>query len=276
MPFLFLWTTAVQGITDGSLSDTALSKVDFEQRLGHSVSRDLVFCDETGQPVRLGDFLKKTPVILVLGYYKCPMLCSMVLNGLVQSLGECKASAGSDFQVIAVSIDPSETPSLAREKKRNYLKRYGRGGSEEGWHFLTGRQAEIEKLAKEVGFAYAFDPASKQYAHPAGFVLLTPEGGISRYFFGVSFRPGDVDSAIERASAGRISSRIRELALLCFHYSPIKGKYGPFILTVLKTAGLLTVVTLAGMILFLARSARARSPSTGVVAAGPGSDAPPR
>lgn len=236
-----------------TLSDAALTQLTFDQKLNAQVSTDLAFTDENGTPVQFGDLLHGKPVILVLGYYQCPMLCTFVLNGMVESLEDIKWNMGKEFEVINVSISPEETPTLAAAKKRSYLKRYGRTGAAKGWHFLTGKPPAIETLAREVGFHYAYDPASRQYAHPSGLVVLTPQGKVSGYLFGVTYAPGELFSLLQKASANQVSSPIRKLILLCFHYNPITGKYGLAIMVVLRVMGALTLIGLGGLVFTLRR-----------------------
>jgi protein SCO1/2 len=162
-----------------------------------------------------------------------------------------KAGVGNEFDVLDVSISPSENPALAAEKKREDLRHYGRDGANEGWHYLTGNEAEINKLTSAVGFRYAYDPAIKQYAHPSGFIVLTPDGRVSRYFFGVDFRAQELADAIHLAADNRTGSPVRQLLLLCFHYSPFTGKYSGLILNVVRTIGVASLLALA---LFIIRS----------------------
>ena len=167
-----------------SLTDTQLSKIDFDQKLGSQISLNLWFHDESGKDVTLGDYFGRKPVILVIGYYKCPMLCNATFNGMVEALNDMRWSIGREFEIIHVSIDPTETSQLAAAKKKTYLKRYGRAGASDGWHFLTGDQRSIQLLAEQVGFRYVYDPQIKQYAHPGGLILLTPQGKVTKYFAG--------------------------------------------------------------------------------------------
>jgi protein SCO1/2 len=241
-----------------TLSDESLKRIDFDQKLQQQVSTGLQFRDETGKVVKLGDYLGKRPAILVLGYYGCPMLCTLVLNGLVESLQDVRLNPGKDFEIINVSIDPRETPALAAAKKRAYLKRYRRAGAEQGWHFLTGEEAAIRQLADEAGFRYAYDTTAKQYAHPSGLVILTPEGKVSRYFSGVSYSNKEMNSALVAATANKIGSPIQQFFLLCFHYNPVTGKYGPLIMTMVRVGGVLTVVLLGATIVRLSRREPAR------------------
>lgn len=236
-----------------SLLDDSLRSIQFDQKLDNKVSSDLVFRDESGRQIRLGDYFDSHPVILVLGYYECPMLCSLVLNGLVDCLYDLKPTAGTDFEIVDLSIDPAESPALAAAKKQTYLKRYGRHGAAEGWHFLTGEEQSIRQLADEVGFRYAYDPAIDQYAHPSGFVLLTPDGTVSHYFFGVDFSPDEVAAALREAEANEVGSPVEQLILLCFHYAPLRGKYGNLILTVLRLSGIATLLAMGVVAVVIAR-----------------------
>ena len=230
------------------LTDADLRKITFDQKPGAQISPELQVRDENGKPVKIGDYLGRRPVILVPGYYRCPMLCTLVLNGLVESMQDLRGNVGEEYDVVNFSIDPAETPALAAAKKASYLRSYGRPGAAAGWHFLTGDEATIRKLCDEIGFHYAYDPVAKQYAHPSGFVVLTPQGKIVRYFFGVDFPGKDLDAALVSASDNRTGSPIRELLLLCFHYSPVTGKYGNLILYSVRTCGIATLAILGVLI----------------------------
>ena len=236
------------------LTDSTLRQIQFEQKLNAQVPVDAAFRDETGKAVKISDYLGRKPIILVPGYYGCPMLCTLVSNGLVETLHELKADAGAQFDILAFSISPTETSELAAAKKREYVRHYGRTGTASGWHFLTGDEPAIRRVADAIGFHYAYDPAIKQYAHPSGFVVLTPEGKVSRYFFGVDFRARELSDALRTASANQSGSRISQLFLLCFHYSPVRSKYGNLILYSVRAIG---IATLLGLGLFVGRSLRA-------------------
>ena len=238
------------------LSDVELRKIVFEQKLNSEVALDLPFRDETGKLVRLGDYFGRKPVILVPGYYGCPMLCTLVLDGLIESMQDLKKSVGQQFVVLNFSIDPNEKPDLAAAKKRTYLRRYGRPEAAEEWHFLTGDSSAIQKLTDQIGFRYAYDPATKQYAHPSGFVVMTPQGKVARYFFGVDFSAKDLDSALDAASSNRASSPVQQLLLLCFHYSPITSKYGGYILAFVRVCGVATLLGLGAAIVRAIHQAR--------------------
>ena len=243
------------------LSDDALKKISFDQKPGAQVSPGLEFRDENGKAVKLGDYFGKKPVILVLGYYECPMLCTFVLNGLVESLLALNSEIGNQFEVVDVSINPTETPALAAAKKRTYLRRYGKPGAEAGWHFLTGDEPAIRRLTSEVGFNYAYDPVIKQYAHPSGLIILTPSGKVSHYLSGVIYSPKELNNALTDAAGGKVGSPIRQLFLLCFHYSPITGKYGALIMTIVRVCGVMLVLSLGAYIAGMCRRPLKTDPS---------------
>ena len=184
----------------------ALREVGFDQHLDQQVPLDLAFRDEQGREVRLSDLAQGRPILLGLAYYQCPMLCTLVLNGLTASLRAITLDPGADFEVVIVSFDPREGSQLASEKRRVYLERYGRPGTENGWHFLTGSEDQIRALTSAVGFRYRYDEASKQFAHPSGIVLLTPQGRISRYLFGTDFVPRDLRLGLLESSTGKIGT----------------------------------------------------------------------
>ena len=195
------------------------------QRLNNQVPLDLVFRDETGRQVALREFVRDRPVILVLAYYRCPRLCSEVLNKLTEALRQIDYDAGKQFSVLAVSFDPREQPELAAAKKEAYVHKYGRPGSDGGWHFLTGEEEPISRLADAVGFRFVFDPRQDQFAHASGIMVLTPEGKVSRYFYGLDYPARDLRFALEDASAGKIGSSVSQpLRLLCYAYDPVTGQ----------------------------------------------------
>lgn len=235
------------------LSDDTLAAINFEQKLGTQISLDLTFVDETGAKVHLRDYAGKKPLLLNLGYYECPMLCGLVLNGMVESLQDLRWTVGKQFDVVNISINPDETPALAAAKKRSCLKRYGREEASQGWHFLTGDKIASETIARQVGFHYEYDPISKQYAHPSGFVILTPDGRISKYFLGITYSARELQAAIAAASTRSIGSRIQDFVLLCFHYHPITSKYGAAIMFSVRALAILTMV---GLIFLIVKSNR--------------------
>lgn len=237
-----------------------LKEVGIDQKLNSSIPLDLLFRDETGTPVKLSRYFGRKPVVLSLVYYNCPMLCTQVLNGLDRSLKDVPLDIGKDFEVISVSIDPSEDAKLASAKRDLYTGIYGRPGAAEGWHFLTGDEPQIKQLANAVGFRYAYDAGSKQFAHASGIMVLTPAGKISRYFYGIQYASRDMRLGLVEASEGKIGSPVDQILLFCYHYDPVTGKYGLLISRVLQVAGILTVLVIAVMILLLSRREHYRLP----------------
>jgi protein SCO1/2 len=230
-----------------------LSQIGIDQRLNNQVPLDLPFVDESGRAVRLGDYFGKRPVLLALVYYECPMLCTQVLNGVVSALGTLKFDVGREFDVVAVSINPKEGPGLASQKKAAYLERYGRPHTAAGWHFLTGRDEDIKRLASAVGFRYGYDEEIGQYAHGAGVELLTPKGTISRYFYGIEYSPRDLRFGLIEASEERIGTAVDDVLLLCYHYDPATGKYGATAIGMVRIGA---VATVAAFLTFLFVSLR--------------------
>jgi protein SCO1/2 len=208
------------------------------QHPGVQISPDLVFHDQDNRPFQLGDHFGKQSTILVLGYYRCPMLCDLINDGLIQALHELPLSVGRDFQIIDVSIDPAETAKSAAQKKSEYLRQYGRPGAADAWSFLVGDKRSIAELTDQTGFRYVYDPQTHQYAHPSGVIVLTPKGKISRYVFGVRLNARELHDALAAAKEEKSSSIISQVLLLCYHYNPITGKYGGLILAILRIASL--------------------------------------
>jgi protein SCO1 len=234
-----------------------LQFVGIEQHLNAEVPGNLEFRDELGNPVKLGDYFGHgRPVILNLGYYTCPMLCSELLEGLVGSMKALTLQLGQDFDVVTVSFNPNETVDMAAEKKREIMKRYGRANTANGWHFLTGRADQIKALTDAVGFQYQFDPKTGQYAHATAIVMLTPDRHIAEYFYGVEFSPKDLRLGLVEASQGKIGNLTDAVLLYCYHYDPRSGKYGAVISNVLKIGGLMTVVILGTFIFAMYRADR--------------------
>lgn len=230
-----------------------LHDVSFDQRLDAQVPLDLTFVDEQGRSVQLGDYFGKQPVILQMSYYQCPMLCSLVRQGMVDALKDVTLDAGKDFQVVNVSIDPLETPMMAANVKAATLSKYGRDGAADGMHFLTGTQDSIDRLADAVGFHYVYDETINQYAHAAGLVVLTPKGKVARYFFGVQFNPSDLRLGLVESSENTIGSPTDQLLLLCYHYDPKTGTYTGLVMTIVRAAGILTLLGIVGLIVLLTR-----------------------
>ncbi len=223
----------------------ALQTVGIEQKLGDRLPLDAEFKDESGAPVKLGSYFSKgRPVILALVYYECPMLCNQVLNGLNGSLKGMNFDAGKDFDVVAISFDAreNEKADLAKNKKASYVERYGRPGGENGWHFLTGTQDSIDKVTKAAGFNYKWDERSNQFAHAGGVMVVTPEGKMSHYLYGIDYAPKDLKFAIMEASENKVGGATDQLLLYCYHYDPATGKYGLAILSVMRLGGVLTLL----------------------------------
>ena len=239
-----------QGMTQSILSPPAnvrppgLKNVGIEQRLNEQIPPGLTFRDETGKSVQLGDYFGKKPMILNLVYYQCPMLCGEVLSGLESALRVLKFDVGKEFDVLTISFDPKETPEMAAAKKAEYLKRYGRPGASQGWHFLTGPADSIAALTKAAGFQYQYDPQSGQFAHATAIIVLTPEGKIAQYYYGVEFAPKDLRLGLIQASENKIGTVVDQLLLYCYHYDPNTGKYGAIISRVLQLSAGATVLIL--------------------------------
>lgn len=233
-----------------------LKQVGVDQKLNDEIPLNLAFRDEHGRPVELAQFFGSKPVILTLVYYNCPMLCTQVLNGLDRTLEVLPLEIGKDFNVVTVSIDPTDRPVVAEAKQAMYAGMYRRPGAQYGWHFLTGDEPQIKQLADSVGFRYAYDPDSKQYAHASAIMLLTPAGKISRYFYGVSYPERDLRLGLVEASQGKIGSPVDAVLLFCYHYDPHTGKYGLLISRVLQLGGILTVLVGGIFLIFLFRGER--------------------
>jgi protein SCO1/2 len=233
-----------------------LKQVGVDQKLNDEIPLNLAFRDEHGRPVELAQFFGSKPVILTLVYYNCPMLCTQVLNGLDRSLEVLPLEIGKDFNVVTVSIDPTDRPVVAEAKQAMYAGMYRRPGAQYGWHFLTGDEPQIKQLADSVGFRYAYDPDSQQYAHASAIMLLTPAGKISRYFYGVSYPERDLRLGLVEASQGKIGSPVDAVLLFCYHYDPHTGKYGLLISRVLQLGGILTVLVGGIFLIFLFRGER--------------------
>ena len=248
-----------QGMTRGIMSPPAnvrppgLLNVGIEQHLDEQIPADLSFRDETGKPVRLGDYFGKRPMILNLVYYNCPMLCGEVLSGLEGAMRVMKFDVGKEYDVLTVSFDPRETPEMATKKKAEFLKRYGRAGADQGWHFLTGPQESIDALTKAAGFQYQYDPKTEQFAHATAIALLTPGGKITQYYYGVEYAPKDLRLGLIQASQNKIGTLADQVLLYCYHYDPTTGKYGAIISRVLKLAGIATLLGLGILMTVLIR-----------------------
>ena len=248
-----------QSMTNGILSPPSnikpagLDDVGITQNLNQQIPLDMAFRDETGKQVHLGDYFGKKPVILNLVYYQCPMLCGEVLSGLESALRVLKFDVGKEFDVLTVSFDPKETPEMASAKKAEYLKRYGRSGAAAGWHFLTGPPASIDALTKAAGFQYQYDPRTGQFAHATAILVLTPEGKIAQYYYGVEFAPKDLRLGLIQASENKIGTVVDQVLLYCYHYDPDTGKYGAIISRVLQVAAGATVLILGAFLVVMFR-----------------------
>jgi protein SCO1/2 len=231
----------------------ALQGVEFEQRLNQMLPLDLTFVDEDGREVRLGEYFDRRPVVLAFVYYECPMLCSQVMNGVTSALTALDERVGADFEVVAVSFDPRETPMMAAAKKKSYVDRYNRDGAERGFHFLTGSEASIEALTAAAGFKYAWDEQTQQFAHASGFVVATPAGKLSRYFFGIEYAPRDLKFALIESSAGRVGSLVDQVLLYCYHYDPETGSYSFVAMKAVQLGGAFTLLALVGFVVVAIR-----------------------
>ena len=240
-----------------------LRDVEFDQKLNSQVPLDLSFTDERGIAVQLRQYLNGKPIILNFVYYKCRDLCPLLLDGVVRTLRAISFNIGEEFNVLTVSIDPRDNAALAAAQKKDFLGRYGRPGSERGWHFLTGEDSAIRKLAEAVGFHYSFDPKTGEFAHATGIVLLTPAGKTSRYFYGIEFSPRDLRLGLVEASEGKIGTPIDQLLLFCYHYDPVTGKYGPFVTNLVRLGGVITVIALGAFILWMLRRERTNARAAG-------------
>ena len=227
-----------------------LENVGIEQHLNAQVPPDLTFRDDTGKAVKLGDYFGHKPLILNLVYYNCTMLCGEALAGLASAMRLVKFDVGKEFDVVTVSFDPRETPDMAAAKKKDYVGRYGRANAAGGWHFLTGQPDSINALTKVVGFQYQYDAKSNQYAHATAIMVLTPQGRISRYFYGVDFPPKDLRMGLVEASQGKIGNAVDAVLLYCYHYDPETGKYGAMVANILRLAAAATILLL-GIFLFI-------------------------
>jgi protein SCO1/2 len=236
--------------------DAVIASIGIDQKLGAPIDPDIPFLNERGQAVRLGDFFGARPIILTPVYYECPMLCSMQLNGLVRAMRVMPFAAGKEFEIVTFSIDPGETPELASSKKQHYVRDYGKPSGENGWHFLSGDTESIRRLTDAIGFRYVYDEPIDQWAHASAIVVLTPDGRVSQYFYGIEHDPGDLKYSLIEASGGKIGSLIDHALLFCYRYNPSTGKYSLAIMRVVRLAGVATVV---GLVLFMVVAGRKKN-----------------
>ena len=249
---------AAQVQTPPDTRPAILRNVAIEQHLDKPLPLDLPFRDEAGRNVRLRDYFGKRPVVLVLAYYNCPMLCTEVLNGLSSAMRVLTFDAGRDFEVVTVSFDPRDQPSDARAKKEPYIARYGRPGGAAGWHFLTGAPASIAELTQAVGFRYTWDEKIGQFAHASAIYVATPDGRLSRYFYGIEYAPRDLRLALVEASQGKIGNPVDQLLLYCYHYDPAAGRYGAVVMNLVRLAGVVVVLLLTTFLIVMLRRDRRR------------------
>ena len=245
--------------SNASQLPAALQGVGIDQRLGESLPLDVVLRDELGREVQLGDYFGDRPVILALVYYECPMLCTLELNGLLKSIRVVPLTLGDDYQIVTVSFDPGETPALAARKKQEYIEQYRQEGAEHGWHFLTAEQGSIDRLTEAMGFSYKYDPETDLYTHASAIMVATPEGKLSRYFYGVEYSPRDLRLGLVEASQNQIGSFVDQVLLFCFHYDPVQGKYSLVILNGLRAAGIVTVLAIFAFLWIMLRRDRGRA-----------------
>ena len=234
----------------------AIKEVGFDQNLDQRLPLDVPFTDENGRPVRIGDYFGARPVVLAFVYYGCPMLCLQSLSSLASTLGVLSENPGEDFEVVSVSIDPRETPALALAKKAHYVERSGKPSIARGWHYLTGTEASIQRLTKAAGFRYVWDESTQQYAHPAGIVIATSEGKLSRYLFGIDYGPRDLRLALLDAANEKIGSPLQRALLYCYHYDIATGRYSLAIMRIVQIAGAATALSLGTLIFVWTRRER--------------------
>lgn len=233
---------------DGPLPEELLDNARFVQRLNEQVPLDLEFRDETGKTVALSSYFSDRPVVLAMMYYNCPNICNIAVEDLIENLRDVNFTMGTDFDVVTVSIDPRETPAMAAEKKAEYVKHYNRTGANDGWHALTGDDAMIQRLARSIGFTYAWDPNLKQYAHPSGLTVLTPEGKISQYLYALVYGVTDLRLGLVQASENKIGSLVDKILMRCYQFDPLTGQYTPAVMTFVRIISLIVVAVLGGFL----------------------------
>jgi protein SCO1/2 len=266
-PRVFAYPEAPDYVSNNS---QLLQKAGIDQKLNAQVPLDIPFKDSTGAPVTFGQYFHPgKPVVLAMVYYSCSMLCPMTMDGITKSLKELSTTAGKDYNVVFVSINPAETPEIAAAKKLEYTTEYNRPGSQDGWHFLTGDEANIHKLADAVGFRYFYDTRTQQFGHASAIMLLTPDGHMSRYFYGLEYAPEDLRLGLVEASQGHIGSLADAILLLCCKYDPTTGKYGVMVTRMLSIGGVLTILAVGSMIGFFVIRDKNRTPVTGEATAPP-------
>ena len=251
------------GIVDPSEMPGPLKEVGIDQRLGEKLPLDAPFVDETGREVTLGDYFGERPVILFFGYYDCPMLCPLIWNGLAKSIGVLEFNAGTEFDVVSISIAPDETAEMAQNAKTKAVERYGRPETAGGWHFLRGSPESIRRATEAAGFRYALIEDSGEYAHASGIMVTTPDGTLAQYHYGIDYSPKDLRLALVEASENPIGSVVDQILLYCFRYDPTVGKYTAVVTRVLRLAGVAFLLALAAFLWIMWRLDRRRTPSLG-------------
>jgi protein SCO1/2 len=239
--------------TSSSVVPAPLREIGFDQNIGQRLPLDADVIDERGALGRIGSYFGKRPVVLVFAYYSCPMLCSQVVNGLASSVDVLSLQPGRDFDVVVVSFDPRDTPAAATLKKTQFLERYKNDAAPDASHFLTAPPASIDRLTKAAGFRYVWDKETQQFAHPTGVIVLTPDGRMARYLFGIEYGPRDLRLALVEASAGKVGTVVDTLLLYCYHYDPMTGRYGVAIMRTLRIAGASTVLVLVTFVVVMLR-----------------------
>lgn len=245
---------------------TRLKGIDVEEKLDAEIPKDVTFRDDQGRAVRLGDFVDgKVPIIVTFNYSSCPMLCSLQLNGLVTALKQVEWELGKDYRVVTVVLDPEETPDRAKETKARYLREYGRPGGDSGWHFLTGPKAHIDRAAAGLGFSYGYNEKRDEYVHPAAFAMLTPDGKIARYLYGIEYHPKTVSLSLVDVADGKIGSPFDKLILYCFHYDETEGKYAPVAMNIMRVGGGLSALVLGSFLtsFWMKESKKKKQPKQG-------------
>lgn len=242
--------------TPASTIPAPLREIGFDQKLDTHLPFDTMFRDEQGRAVRIGSYFGSKPVVLAFVYYDCPMLCTQVISSLTSTLRTMSLKAAQDFEIVMVSFDPRETPEMAARRKAEYLARYDRPGADAGWHFLTGDEPSIRRLTSAAGFRYAWDEETKQFAHPAGIIVVTPDGRPARYLFGIEYGPRDLRLSLVEASEGKVGTPADTVLLYCYHYDPMTGRYGLMVMRLLRAAGAATVLALGGFIAVMLRRER--------------------
>lgn len=246
---------------DGPRPEELLATAKFDQQLDQTIPLDLQFRDETGKDVTLSSYFNGKPIILAMVYYNCPNICNIAVEDLIQKMNDVSYSMGKDFDVVTVSIDPGETPEMAAVKKAEYAKHYNRAGSVDGWHALTGDDAMIKRLARSVGFNYAWDPEMQQYAHPSGVIAISPQGKIAQYLYALVYSATDLRLSIVEASENRIGTLVDKILLRCYHFDPLTGQYTATVMTIVRIMGGILIAGLGGFLFWAMYQERRKSAS---------------